>query len=53
MQTQANSWVPEQALDKWRIGTLIGLLEDSVKIADRLVSVDQKNETKLGQLRTP
>jgi hypothetical protein len=53
MQTQANSRVPEQALDKWQIGTLIDLLQYSVKIADRLVSVDQENETKLGQLGTP
>jgi hypothetical protein len=45
--------VPEQALDKWQIGTLIDLLQYSVKIADRLVSVDQENETKLGQLGTP
>jgi hypothetical protein len=53
MQTQANSRVPEQALEKWQIGTLIDLLQYSVKIADRLVSVDQENETKFGQLGTP
>lgn len=50
MQTQANSRVPQQALDEWQIGMLVGLLQYSIEIADRLVSVDEENETKLRQL---
>ena len=53
MQAQANAWVPKQTLDERQIRAPVGLLQYSIEIADRLVSVDQENEAKLGQLGTP
>ena len=47
---EANATMLEQTLDKGQIGALIGLFDDGIEIADRLVSVDEENETKLRQL---
>ena len=50
VQAQANAAMPEQALDKGQIGALIGLFDDGIEIANRLMGVNQENETELAQV---
>jgi hypothetical protein len=45
--------MPPQTIDKWQIGTLIGLLQYSIKVTNRLMGVDQKNEIELAPAGTP
>ena len=53
VQADANSQMAMQALDERQIGSLVGLLQYRIEIANRLVTVYQENEGKLGQLGTP
>ena len=53
VQAQANAWMPKQTFDEGQIRAPVGLLQYGIEITDRLVSVDQEDETELGQLRTP
>ena len=50
MQAQANAAMLEQPLHKGQIGTLIGLFDDGIEIADRLMGVNQENQTELAQV---
>ena len=50
VQAQANAGVLAQVLNKRQIGTLIGLFDDGIEIADRLMGVNQENETELAQV---
>ena len=50
VQAHANAGMPRQAIDKGQIGALVGLFEDGIEIADRLMGVDQENETELAQV---
>ena len=50
VQAQANAGMLEQPLDKGQIGTLIGLFDDGIEIADRLMGVNQENQTELAQV---
>jgi len=43
----------EQTLNEGQIRSLVDLLQYHIEIADRLVPVDQENETELTQCRTP
>jgi len=43
VQTNSNTRVAKQTLDERQIGTLIGLFENRLEVADRLVTVDQEN----------
>ena len=44
MQADPNAGMPLEQLEHWQIAVLIGLLNDIVEVADRLVVVDDKDK---------
>ena len=50
VQPHSNFGMALQMFDERQVGALVDVLEHGIEIADRLVAVDQENETELAQI---